>query len=410
MRGASSGLSLLLLVAVHTASAGAAPLRLSIEEAVSKATAASLDLRANRKDISVAEANVERSRALLPANPFFSAGAQHAAGFSPNYSFSLSQEFEVAGQRRRRMSVAEQDVEKATWDVKTAEHALAATVKTAFIHALISSQRVAVAQQGIDAAADLAGKLQSHTHPSDAQHIDFNQAHIQEIRARRELAQAEQTRDNALGALRRLLAVPFDQDIELTGAPQSAVQDLPSDADLIDRALHTRPDLAALRRAVERADMQMALTKTETIPNVTLTGIVSRFEGDTLAGGDVGVPIPVFQRKTAEVHEAAAEHDRSSLQVQDLEREIEKEVREARRACVVAAGDLQALQHDIVPKSEENSELERRLYDRGDVTVAELVGLQVDLLTARRDYLEALETYNTALIELNRVAGGGVTP
>jgi len=44
------------------------------------------------------------------------------------------------------------------------------------------------------------------------------------------------------------------------------------------------------------------------------------------------------------------------------------------------------------------------------VTVAELVGLQVDLLTARRDYLEALETYNTALIELNRVAGGGVTP
>jgi outer membrane protein TolC len=231
---------------------------------------------------------------------------------------------------------------------------------------------------------------------------------MQAIRAGREVAAAEHARDNALGVLRRLLALPFDEKIELAGAPGSDIVELPSETDLVDRALRKRPDLTAFRHSVQRADLHLALTTRAAIPNITLSGLVSRFEGSTLVGGDVGVPLPIFQRKTAEIHEAVAEHDRTSLQVQDLEREIEKEVREAHRACVVAAGDLQAHQRDLVPKSEENLEIERRRYARGDVTVAELVGLQIDLVTARQEYLDALETYNTTLIELNRVTGGSL--
>src|SRR5262249_17853454 len=140
------------------------------------------------------------------------------------------------------------------------------------------------------------------------------------------------------------------------------------------------------------------------------TGGLSRFEGDTLAGGDIGVPIPIFHDKAAEVHEATAERGRLGLQVQNQEATIEKEVREALRASTVAAGDLLEQQREIVPKSEENLRIQQRLQERGQISATDVVGAQVDLYTARREYLEAVENYNKSLIELERVVGGNLAP
>ena len=185
---------------------------------------------------------------------------------------------------------------------------------------------------------------------------------------------------------------------------------LPSERDLIARALKQRPDLAAQRRALDRADAAITLTQREAIPNITVSGNVSRFDGATLAGGDVGLHLPVFQHKTAELNEAVAERDRERLGLDGLERTITQETLEARRACEVAAIDLQALRDVAVPKNEENLQIQSRLYESGDVTYTELVGTQLEVLTARREYLDALQAYNEALIEMERVIGGPLEP
>src|SRR5436309_2862348 len=133
--------SVMVLVAMaHVEVASAGVLRLTMDEAVARAQSANADLRANRKDVDVAEANLEKSKVLLPGNPLVAGGLQRTAetSFGPNYGVSLSQEFEVGGQRRRRMAVAQQGLEKATWDVKTGDINLAASVKVAFIQALIA--------------------------------------------------------------------------------------------------------------------------------------------------------------------------------------------------------------------------------------------------------------------------------
>jgi cobalt-zinc-cadmium efflux system outer membrane protein len=381
-------------------------LRMSIDEFVARVVAMNLELGASRKDISVAEADLERSRPLLPSNPAFTAGAQHATGFAPNYSFTLSQEFEIAGQRRARINAAQKEIEKTTWDVKNAEQTLAATAKTAFIHALISIDRVTVTQKGIDAIADLVQPDGMGRAPSATQRIELNQARIQAARSQRALAWAEHLREGAFSALRGLLGLPAEQELVLTGTPQTEARQLPSEQELIAAALAHRSDLIALRRSVEHADLHLALTRREGIPNVTLSGTLGRFEADTFAGGDVTVPLPVFQRKAPEVHEALAEYERARLQVQGLERDIAKEVLDARRLCTLTAADLQMQQRQIVPLSEENLAIERRLYDRGEVSAADVVGLQADAQTARIEYLDAVEAYNNALIELERVAGG----
>jgi len=403
-------LSPLLILAILNALAprvGAEPLRLTIDEAVARATAANLDLSASRKDLDLARANSERSRAWFPANPFLSGGVQHTTQSSgPNYTLLLSQEVEVAGQRGKRVAAALQETEKATAELKNQELTLAAGVKSAFIHALISYDRVALAHTNADRTAEVAQRASARTPSSDIQRIEVNNALIQATRTRRELAGAEQVRDAALSALRQLLGLSADQELELSGTPETSPKDLPPTPELVSRALQQRPDLLALRHAAQRTDLQVDVAQREAIPNVTLTGVYMRFEGDSLAGGDIGVPLPVFQQKTAEIHEAVAERERTAVQLQSLERTIEKEVSDARRACSVAAADLQAQQRDIVPRSEENVRLERRAFERGEVELSDLMGVESDLVTARHEYLDALEAYNTSLIELERVTGG----
>lgn len=393
-----------------TQTAHAQPLRLTVDEAVARAKAANPGLSATRKDLDVADANLERSRALMPANPYFSTGAQHnsARTFDPNYAFYVSQEIEVAGQRKKRIEAATQGTERATWEVKDAELDLTANVKTAFLQALVGVDRVTVAQQSVDATAELTNQIGQRKRLSDLERVSFNVTVMQAARARRDLAAAERTRDNALGTLRFLLGLSLAQEIELAGAPKTEVQELPASPELLERALRQRADLVALRHSVQRAEVQLGLTKRESIPNIIVSGSVSRFQSDTLVGGDIGFPIPIFQRKTGEIHEAVADRERASLLVQNLERQIAKDVLEARRAYTVAAGDLQAEQRDIVPRSEENLDLERRLYERGDATQLEVIGAQIDLFTARREYLDALETYNTALIQLERATGSAL--
>ncbi|MFQ5666149.1 MAG: TolC family protein, partial [Candidatus Binatia bacterium] len=323
-------------------------------------------------------------------------------------AFFLQQEFEIAGQRRTRMDAAAQGTQKARWDVKSFEKDLVAAVRTAFVDALVSRDRVRLAEKGVRIAATLSQELAHEQQLSDVQRLDLNVAQIQESRAQRQLAAAERTRDDSLDVLRRLLNLPIDQAIELQGTAQHKVSGLPPAVELIERALRQRPDLVALRHGAQQAARQLALTRREAIPNLTLSGTLSRFEGDTLIGGDIGISLPIFHGKSAGISDAIAERDRANLELHNLERTVAEETADARRACVVAAGDLQTLRDVIVPKSEENLRLEEHLYKGGIVTVSELVGLQIDLLSAQSDYLDALQTYNDALVELERVIGGSI--
>jgi cobalt-zinc-cadmium efflux system outer membrane protein len=390
----------------------AAALRLTMDEAVTRATQAYPDVASARAAVGVAEAGLQRSKAWLPANPYVSAGAGTTtqAGVGSNYGMYLSQEFEIAGQRSKRIDVAKQDIAQATAELSNVRQTLVAAVKTAFVQALVGTDRVGLARQGLGTTADLTKDLSRTKNPTDAQRIDLNNAQIQESRARRDIATTQQAYANALSTVRRLVGLPPEQDLELVGSPLLQTRPLPSEDTLVERALRQRPDFAAQRHALDRADAQIALIEREAVPNITLSGNVSRFEGATLTGGDVTLHIPVFQRKTADLNEAAADRDRERLDLQSLQGTITQETLEARRACEVAAADLQGLRDVEVPKNEENLELQRRLYEHGDVAYAELLGTQLELLAARREYLDAVEAYNAALIELERVVGGTLEP
>ncbi len=423
-------LSSVLLLLLPLA-ASAASLRLSMEEAVNRALAASPDLQADRKDVDVATATLQQSRALFPENPYVSLGAQtsfqrnSAAGTSAGgggavstattqtdvgfgYGLSLSQEVEIAGQRQKRLAVAQSGLERASADAHSAELTMIATVKSAFVGALANAARLTIARQGADAARDLRTRLQAAKPRSGIPLIELNQAEMQESRSLRDVASAERAYQDSLSQLRYLLDVAPDQEIELVGAIGTAVHEPPPADELVERALQQRADLAGYRHRLEVAENQLDLTRREAVPNVTVSGFVSRFDNVTFVGGDLAAYLPVWRRHGGETAEAVADRQQAELRLRDMRRVVEWQVVQARRTLQGAAEALRSIRREILPRSEENLRIERQLYDSRQVAVADLIGIQIDAISARREEIDAAEAYESAEIDLERLVGGSL--
>lgn len=411
--GRAPGVCLLIALATAVtaaATAQATPLRLTMDEAVARAAAVSTDLTSSRADVKEAEANVGRQEKLLPANPYISVGVQPniESHFAPSYSFGFSQEFEIGGQRAKRVDVARQSLERMIRQVEHTQQSLVANVKSAFVSALGAEQRVALTQEELEAAQDFAREIEGRSAGGEPGRIDLNAAEVQVSRARRDLAIAQQGAGDAKGLLRYYLALPPEREIELVGTLETDVLPLPLESEVVELALQRRSDLAALRQTATVADHRIDLAERQRIPNFTLSTSVSRFEGDTFAGVDVGLFLPVFDGSAADITDAMAEREKARADVDDTTRIITWEVARAYRACVAAGAGLDIVREEIVPRNRDNLELEKSLFERGEVTTVEVIGIQIDLVSARRELLDALIEYNSSLIDLERVTGGPI--
>lgn len=415
---------ILVVTAIVTGHRAAAAdvFRITMEDAVQRAVRTNLELQASRKDVDLAQANLQRSGAWVPSNPYFSVGASGLAeggsravgsgsGASvqsarPNLFAFLSQEFEVAGQRGLRRNAARYALDRESASIRQEEIGLATTVRSAFVRTLVNRERRIAARQAADLTAEILHRTESGTVSTSTDRIDRNTARIQHLRFVRSVAAMEQTYRDGLDTLRRLLDVPFDADIEPVGTPRADLPPLPPLATLVDRALQQRSDLQAFERAARGAEAQLAVIQRERIPNVTLSGSYSRFDSDDFAGGDLGLQLPLFQTRDADLIEAAAERDRANLQERDLRREVEREVREMRGAYELAVADLATYRDAILPMAEENLELNRRLLVKDEVNEVDVIHQQLETLSVRREYLDVLERANVSLFELERALGG----
>lgn len=382
------------------------PLRLSADDAARLAAA-----RTNPKSLDLARAQLERSTAWLPGNPYLSAGggSTSIAGIAPSQFVFLSQEFEIAGQRRERLDAATHGVKEEEWDLKSSVLNRGARARALFVTALANRERVTLARENLTAAEQLARNLPAPS--SAADRIEHNSAVMQESRARLAVDTSVQASEDSLDALRETCGLSSTQRLELVGTLATDIRPVAPLDTLLERAKRQRPDLTARTHATQRTAHELALARRERIPNVNLgTGVTRYQDGETVWAGDVGVSLPVFHRGTAAIQDALAESNDTRRDLADLEATIVREVQDAHRSLQVNTANLRTHIEDIIPRSEENLRIERRLFDDGEASASDLIGLEIDHLFARRGHLDALENYHLSRIDLERVTAGSIDP
>ncbi len=362
--------------------AAAAQRRLSLEEALALAEAASPALRAKTAELSSAEGQRADANAWLYNNPQLSvdqtrrsvpvtAGTERRS----EWSAGLSQTFEVAGQASHRREGASSALTALRLEIGDLRRRVRAEVGDRYTRVLALQQRAETEMQALKLFDDTAAAVQRRRQAGEDTRLDANVARVEAERARNQLAQIQEQLLEARSELARLLQLPAGTLPLATGAlsaqgPAYSLEDLLSSADNQPRAgaLAARENSAAARLKLERAS---------TYPDVTVGLNVGR-EGpgaarERLTTLTVSVPLPLFKRNSAGIGTAQTELAQAQIARQAAQRDARASVSSLWSRLASLQDRIRRLQQSVLPALEDNQQLSIKSLRAGQIGLLELI-------------------------------------
>jgi cobalt-zinc-cadmium efflux system outer membrane protein len=381
----------------------------NLKECIEIARENNLKLAAARKRLDVANAERIKSSLLLPSNPEVKTeiGARESSSERhTDYTIALSQEFEVFGQRRKRIRIAEKNIERVKFEIADVERNVLANVKSSFYEVLTSLEIVKLQSYVEDIFEKLWSATSERYKAGAISALELNSIGIKYGLAKEQSLVAKRNYQTNLLNLKLILGMPKDKQLTLHG--YLAYKPLQANLeDLLTSAYKIRPDLKAMELEKERASQEISLRKAERIPNPDLSGFFTREEGgaDDIVGGGVSISIPIWDRKQSEIKKARATKDIAGINIKNKYLEIQKEVEAAYSAFTAAQEGIAIYTNEIMPQVDESLKLNEISYKEGKINFIGFLTVQSDLIETRAAYLNALFDYNNAIINLETVSG-----
>jgi cobalt-zinc-cadmium efflux system outer membrane protein len=388
---------------------------------VRRALTANQQLAASRLEIDRARARV-RQAGLRP-NPSVDFEQQDGVFNSPGEratAIGFSVPLELAGQRGRRIDLAEAELVAAEADVADRERRLTSDVRLAYVDALAALRELEVTQNLYSLDAETARVVQARVEEGDAAPLELNLllAEVDRLRARRELVEGRLQASSA--RLKQLVGMAPDEQLRLRETLMAPL--LPTTPASLDEAvafaLQRRPDLLFARLSEDVARAGYRLVKAQAAPQVTAfakysdvlltfdTTPVGRLtDRDRLLGFGVSITLPIFNRNQGAKGESLLAITQAQERRQFTESVVRAEVTAAYRRYEAAEASVQTYEHGVIARSEQNVQTMRAAYQTGAFRVTELLTEQRRLVDMQREMTEALTERYRALAELRAALG-----
>ena len=355
-----------------------------------------------------ASAQLIKSSLLFPANPRISSeiGSRNSSeDRNTDYNVSLSQEFEVFGQRQKRMQVSKKNIESVKFQIKDKERKIIAQVKSTFFQALTNQEIVKLQSRVVDIFKRLLDATQERYKAGAISALELNTIQIQSGLAKQQLLDVKNGLQNILLNLKLLLGLEREKPLNITGELNYKPFQLNLD-DVLNSALDYRPDLKTLEFEKERAFSEIVLRKAERIPNPELSGFFQREEGsDDIVGGEISISIPIWNRKQSELKIARTAKDIAEINIENKYMQIQNETESAYLSFLTAVESVKIFDNEIIPQVDENLKLNEISYREGKINFLDFLIVQNNLIETRTAYLNVLLNYNQAIINLESVSG-----
>lgn len=402
---------LFLLVVMPGAAGAVEPL--TLERALTLARQANPDLLAARQELEIARGRLVKARYWNPFNPAIEGGAAQrhfdAGGSAAQPTGGVSLEIEVAGQRGKRIEEAESNLARVEAEIANAERLVLAQVKEAFYRALYLERRLQLFRHVEDLNRRLRDASSERFRSGEVPKLEANLAVVRYSQSRKDTLAADRDHRNALRELERLLGRDPLGTVELAG--DLALHPMTTSVErLLETALRVRQDLHARDAEIQRVDAETSLTKRLVVPNPTLRGgydeeTESPGSRDRIIGGTISIPLPVFDRRQAELTALAGQRAQATYNRAGTALIVQAEVRDAYRSYEAAAEAVQVFEADAVGRIAENFRFVETAYREGKIDLLQLIVVQNDLVNAQFSYLDSLWDYWLARTGLERAVG-----
>jgi outer membrane protein TolC len=180
--------------------------RLTLDEFLAGVAANNLDLAAQRYNISIAQAQVVAAK--VSPNPVFAGSFQADISHRDQakvYSEGFTEEIEVGGKRKFRVSVAQKNLLSVSATVDDFFRTLRGTAATAFVTALAGQLTVDEKRRAFEALDNLAKANEKRLSEGDLGEADADQARLAAKQAEGDLVVAQSAQSANLFALVQLL-------------------------------------------------------------------------------------------------------------------------------------------------------------------------------------------------------------
>src|SRR5581483_1108024 len=376
---------------------GAEPVRLTLDQATQIAVERKLELKAKREDLGLAEARLIKANLLFQHNPELEGDVSNRRLSKPDDGSRnvvqggvfLSQEFEIGGQPIFRRQAAGRNLEKVKFEVANFERTLRFRVTELFLRLVNNQAKVKQAEQIVDLRSRLYEASGTRLKLGDIPEVQHTLSEFELNRARSDSIGLQREYEESLAKLRTDLGLEPEVQVEVIAELKKAPTSL-SPADLVKTALERRPDLAALEREKAVTEAEVRLTRSERIPNIKAGPFYERDDKDNIIGGRISIPLPIFDRKQAELREALARKSAANINYLGLRQNIERSVRAAYARLKLSEQELSYYPETSMKRFDETLELYLKAYEERQVELSEFLLFQNQMIEARAKFIDAM--------------------
>jgi len=391
--------------------ARAADPSLDLPTALQHALRENPELKAKRHSLGIAEGRAEQAGLLFQNNPRLSVEADSpGAGRLGELKLNLLQEVEIAGQRGHRYEAAEKNLAQANLSVEDAERLLRLEVTRAFYNLLALQQVIFDLKEVLATQETLLQAGQKRFEREDISILELNTLRLDRDQVRNELANKMRERLSLDKQLRVLMG--FQEETPLVAAGDLLQLTTDKSGTISDRrrlqscASESRPDLKAAKIAVDVREAELRLAQARRIPNVLVGPRYKRENNENLFGGEVAIPLPLFNRNQEEIATALANRNVSKTELEGRLLAARQDVDSAYNKLTLAKERIEAYGKTYLGELEKMLALTRKAYENGEMTIFEFSIARERFTQARFRSLDAALAYLEAIAELEAQAPG----
>ncbi len=385
---------------------------LTADAAVQVALLGSPRLRTKLEELAIAQADLVQAGLLK--NPVFGIGrtAWEAEHIQPNLVASVELDFLDIITMPMRKRVAATELEATKLEVGDEILELASEVREAFYTVQAAEQVLAMrrlVEETASTSADLARR-------------QYDAGNMSDLALNTELGLASQTtldRKRAEGeaavARERLNKLMGTWGARTGWKPTPKLPEMPKEEAPLERlesvSIAQRLDVGAARRSVQAMQYALSLAKTTRwtgMVNVSVDAGRLRSNKRLSFGPSVGLEIPLFDQRQAQIAKLEAYARQGENELQALAIDVRADVRSTRARVLTARGVVEEYGKVVVPLRENVVRFSQEQYDAMLIGVYQLIQAKQSEFEAYREYIEALRDYWIARSDLERAIGGRI--
>ena len=387
---------------------------LTFNEFLARVEANNLDLAAQRYNITIAQAQVVAAK--VSPNPVlawtFATDVSHRDQ-ATTWSQALTEEIEVAGRRKFRVTAAQKNLLAVSATVDDFFRQLQGTAATAFVTALAGQMTVDEKHRAFEALDNLAKANEKRLSEGDIGEVDANQARLDAKQAEGDLVVAQSAQSANILALVQLMGKKNAPARSAAGSLVFKDRDFTLQS-ILSVALLNRPDVRAARFSFESAQASAKLAKANRIPDptvglgVTETGRITNRIDPAPSYNDLNLslslPLPLFNSYRGEYQAALATAAQAEVTLQSTELKAEVDVRTNFDRYRLAKQQLAKYQGNAIELASKVLEAKLTSYRLGAATLLEVLQAEKDETDVRLNYIAALTERASALVALEQSA------